>query len=51
MGEKPLGRTRRWWVKYRTWIVVVLAIYLLIIGVFVLLSAGVQWMPFRYEIF
>jgi hypothetical protein len=51
MREKPPGRTRGWWAKYRTWIIVVLAVYLLIIGVFLLLSGGAQWMPFRYEIF
>ena len=51
MREKPSARIRSWWAKYRTWIVLVLAIYLLIMAALLVFAGGAQWKPFQYQIF
>ena len=51
MRGKLSARTRGWWAKYRTWILLVLAIYLLITAALLLFAGGAQWKPFQYQIF
>jgi hypothetical protein len=51
MREKQPGRIRRWWARYRIWIILVLAIYLALMIALVLLAGGAQWKPFLYQIF
>jgi hypothetical protein len=42
---------KAWWIKYRKWIVVLLAIYLVSMFALVLLTSGAQKVPFIYQIF
>ena len=51
MREKPTTGIKGWWARYRTWIVLVLAIYLLVMAALVLFAGGAQWEPFLYQIF
>jgi hypothetical protein len=42
---------KTWWAKYKTWIIVLLAIYAVVVLVLILLSRGHQDTPFQYQIF
>jgi ABC-type antimicrobial peptide transport system permease subunit len=51
MDEKQPAKTKSWWAKYRRWIIALLAIYALILLLLIVLAAGPQQEPFRYQIF
>ena len=42
---------KTWWAKYKTWIILLLAIYAVVVLVLILLSCGHQDTPFQYQIF
>jgi ABC-type antimicrobial peptide transport system permease subunit len=51
MNEKRTGRIKALWRKYRTWIAVLVTVYVVIIVALVVLAGGPQRAPFLYQIF
>ena len=51
MAAKRPTRIKAWWAKYRTWLILLLVVYVLVVLVFVLLSGGLRSEPFRYQVF
>ena len=50
MCTQPSARIKAWWIRYRTWVIVLLVGYLVFILVLILLTADAEREPFRYQI-
>jgi hypothetical protein len=51
MDTGPPTGIRGWWAKYRRWLIVLLAAYVLFVLLLILFSGGLQHEPFLYQLF
>ena len=51
MDARSPTRIKTWWARYRTWLIVLVAAYVLFVLGLILLSGGLQREPFLYQLF